>query len=264
MATDNRTSSIEYPDSDGQPISDNTLQYEYITLIKGGLDILFADRPDVFVAGDLLWYPVEGDPKIRQGPDVLVAFGRPKGYRGSYRQWEEDNVPPQVVFEILSPGNRSSQMVRKSLFYERYGVEEYYVYDPDDVELVGWQRHDDRFTDIPDMQGWVSPRLGVRFEVQGGQLKLFGPDGRPFVDVVELARQRQQAEQQAQQERQHREQAEQQAKQAEQLAAEADRRAEAAETRARQQAERIQRLEAHLKAQGLQPPNGPEPPAQAS
>lgn len=52
----------------------------------------------------LLWYPVESHPEIRTAPDVLVVFGRPKGHRGSYKQWEEDNIPPQVVFEILSPG----------------------------------------------------------------------------------------------------------------------------------------------------------------
>jgi hypothetical protein len=37
---------------------------------------------------DLLWYPVRGQPRLRMAPDVLVALGRPKGYRGSYRQWE--------------------------------------------------------------------------------------------------------------------------------------------------------------------------------
>jgi Uma2 family endonuclease len=57
----------------------------------------------LFVAGDLLWYPVEGDNKLRQAPDVMVVFGRPKGDRGSYKPWEEDNIPPQVVFEILLP-----------------------------------------------------------------------------------------------------------------------------------------------------------------
>ena len=45
----------------------------------------------------LLWYAVEGDNKIRQAPDAMVAFGRPKGYRGSYRQWEEGGIAPQVV-----------------------------------------------------------------------------------------------------------------------------------------------------------------------
>jgi Uma2 family endonuclease len=243
MATDSHTSSIEYPDSDGLPMSDNTLQYEYITLIKGGLDILFADDPNVFVAGDLLWYAVEGDPKIRQGPDVLVAFGRPKGYRGSYKQWEEGGIPPQIVFEILSPSNRFGQMQRKFSFYERHGVEEYYVYDPDDVDLFGWLRREQRLTGIPDMRGWVSPRLKVRFEVNDGRLELFGPDNRRFVDVVELARQRDQAEQQALIAKQQREQAEKQL--AEQR------------KQAEQQAGLIQRLQAQIKAHGIPPANGP-------
>jgi Uma2 family endonuclease len=80
---------IVYPDRDGRPMSDNTLQYRWIVTIEGNLELLFADRPDVFVAGDLLWYAVEGQPRVRTAPDALVAFGRPKGYRGSYRQWEE-------------------------------------------------------------------------------------------------------------------------------------------------------------------------------
>jgi Uma2 family endonuclease len=241
MATDARTSSIEYPDGDGLPMAENTLQYDYITLIKGGLEILFADRPDVFVAGDLLWYPVEGKPKICQAPDVLVAFGRPKGYRGSYKQWEEENIPPQVVFEILSPSNRGIKMTLKFEFYQSHGVEEYYVYDPDDGEFAGLQRSGDKFAHIPEIQGWVSPRLKVRFEVHGGQLQVFGPDGRQFVNEVELARQRDQAERQT---------------------AEANRRTAEVEALARKQAEHIQRLQAQLKAQGMEPTNGHEAPPQ--
>ena len=117
------TPEIIYPDSDGQPMADNTKQYQWIVKIKENLEILFASRDDVFIAGDLLWYPVEGNPKIRQAPDVLVVFGRLKGDRGSYQQWKENNIPPQVVFEILSPGNRTPAMINKSLFYQRYGVD---------------------------------------------------------------------------------------------------------------------------------------------
>ena len=54
--------------------------------IQGGLDALFKDDINVFVAGGLLWYPVEGDNKIRQAPDVMVVFSRRKGKRGSYQQ----------------------------------------------------------------------------------------------------------------------------------------------------------------------------------
>ena len=105
-----------YPETDGQPMAENTLQFEWIVLIKLGLEACFVDRDNVFVAGDLFWYPVEGRPEARQAPDILVALGRPKGHRGSYMQWLENHIAPQVVFEILSPGNRAGEMARKFEF----------------------------------------------------------------------------------------------------------------------------------------------------
>ena len=153
---------VVYPESDGQPMAENTLQFRYIVMIEGGLEALYRQDPNVFVAGDLFWYPVEGDNTIRQAPDTLVVFGRPKGDRGSYRQWEEDNVAPQVVFEVLSPGNRFGEMYRKFQFYEQYGVEEYYVYDPDRGTLEGWLRGEGKLQEITALQGWISPRLHVQ------------------------------------------------------------------------------------------------------
>jgi hypothetical protein len=58
---------IVYPDSDGQPISDNTLQFKWIVTIERGLDALLIDDPDVFVAGDCF------DPG--EGPDNLKIIG---------------------------------------------------------------------------------------------------------------------------------------------------------------------------------------------
>ncbi|MBF2034273.1 MAG: Uma2 family endonuclease, partial [Leptolyngbyaceae cyanobacterium T60_A2020_046] len=122
---------VLFPDSDGQPTADNTEQFRWIVTIKENLEILFAQDPLVFVAGDLLWYSVRSPLLPPTAPDVLVVFGRPKGRRGSYRQWQEDNIAPQVVFEVLSPSNTRTELERKFQFYETYGVEEYYIYDPD-------------------------------------------------------------------------------------------------------------------------------------
>ncbi len=180
-----------YPDSDGQPMAEYTLQYEWIVTIKGGIDAQFRDDPNVFVAGDLLWYAVEGRPELRCAPDTLVAFGRPKGYRGSYLQWAERDIAPQIVFEVLSPGNRAGEMQRKFDFYQTYGVEEYYLYDPDEKQLQGWLRDGDSLRPIARVDGWTSPRLGVRFTLLAdGELKLFHPDGRPFLTFNELVQQR--------------------------------------------------------------------------
>jgi Uma2 family endonuclease len=232
-------SEMVYPESDGQPMADNTLQFAWIVTIQGGIDALFHADPNIFVAGDLLWYPVEGNPRIRIAPDILVVFGRPKGHRGSYLQWREGNIPPQVVFEVLSPGNTPAEMRRKQRFYTRYGVEEYYIYDPDRGTLAGLLRQGRRLRRLPSMPGWVSPRLQVRFELQAGELQLYGPDGQRFLSYVELAQQATQATQQAAQATQQAAQATQQAMQAEQRAAQAE--------------QRVAQLAARLRALGIDP-----------
>lgn len=193
---------IIYPDCDGEPMSDNTKQFRWIVTIKEGLEWLFKDDPNVFVAGDLLWYPVEGNNVIRAAPDAMVIFGRPKGDRGSYQQWKEGNIAPQVVFEVRSPGNSQTEMDKKLVFYDRYGVEEYYLYDPDKGDLSGWLRHGERLDVIEQMMDWVSPRLGIRFNMSGTELELYRPDGEKFATYVELATLREQeklAKEQAQQ-----------------------------------------------------------------
>jgi Uma2 family endonuclease len=208
MVTEIKASASEaplYPDSDGQLMADNTKQFRWIVAIKENLEWLFAEAPDVFVAGDLLWYPVEGEPKIRMAPDVLVVFGRPKGDRGSYRQWQEENVVPQVVFEILSPGNRLKEMLEKLKFYDRFGVEEYYIYNPDNQELTGLVRSEAGL-ELIDPDNWTSPRLGICFDLSGEELQIYRPDGQPFVTYTEMAQRAEKAESLLEQERQEKEQ----------------------------------------------------------
>jgi Uma2 family endonuclease len=194
------TARILYPESDGQPMAENTKQYNWIEKIKGGCEALFLEHPDVFVAGDLFWYPVEGHPEIRFAPDTMVVFGRTKGDRGSYKQWEEDRIAPQVVFEVLSPGNRPGEMLSKFLFYNRYGVEEYYIYDPDRSDLTIALRQQAGLEVVPFTGTFVSPRMGVRFELPEGatELVLYRPDGRRFLSFTETEQERAAAEARAQ------------------------------------------------------------------
>jgi Uma2 family endonuclease len=236
-----------YPDSDGQPMSDNTLQWECVVTIKCGLEVQYLDDPHVFVAGDLLWYAAEGHPEIRTAPDALTAFGRPKGYRGSYKQWEEGGIAPQVVFEVLSPGNRAAEMSRKLEFYDKYGVEEYYLYDPYENVWSGWLRGGDgHLHEIPSMAGWISPRLKIRFETNAGDLELYHPDGRRFATFAELA-------QQAEQERQEKEEAQQRADLEKDRAQKEKERADLEKDRAQKEKERADRLAAQLRALGMNP-----------
>lgn len=211
-------SAVYYPSSDGKPMAENTKQLRWIVVLYGNLAALFHDARDVFVAADLGWYPVEGFPEICNAPDVLVVFGRPKGDRGSYQQWVEDNVPVTVVFEVLSPGNTVREMFDKAAFYEEHGVEEYYVYDPDSNRLDISVRRGGMLMPHRQVENFVSPRLGIRFDLSGEEMIVYGPDGRRFLTFEELKLARDLAEQQT--------------KTAEDLAKKATDRAEKAEDRA--------------------------------
>ena len=214
------TEAITYPSSDGKPMAESTIQYKLIVKIKEGCESLFKDDPNVFVAADLLWYPVEGRPDISQAPDVMVIFGRSKGDRLSYIQHQEDNITPQVAFEIRSQNDSQTKMNQKLSFYYRHGVEEYYVYDPQRNELEGWQIINRSLEVIEPIEGWVSPRLGVRFELGSDGLEIYRPDGEKFLSYAELEEQRLLDRQRLQQESQR---AEQESQRAEQEAQRADR-----------------------------------------
>jgi Uma2 family endonuclease len=230
---------IFYPESDGKPMADNTKQFRWIVVIQQNLDGWFAQDPTVFVAGDLLWYPVQGNNVICTAPDVLVAFGRPKGDRRSYLQWNENNIAPQVVFEILSPSNTRAEMNRKLLFYDRYGVEEYYLYDPDTNEFSGWLRGETFLEVIEPIANWTSPRLGIRFERTDEELQIYRPDGKRFLTYAEITQQLEQTEQQLEQAEQQLERIEQQLEQERQ--------------RAEQERQRAERLAEQLRSMGADP-----------
>ncbi len=254
MSAVSQSQTIEYPDSDGLPMADNTLQFQWIVTIQGSLDWIFRDRPDVFVAGDLLWYPVEGNNKLRAAPDAMVVFGRPKGYRGSYMQWREDNLPPQVVFEVLSPGNRPREITRKFQFYDTHQVQEYYVIDPDHNFIDGWIRQAGVLREIDALDGWVSPRLGIQFQIGEGQpVRILQPDGTPFLTYQEARALTNEARQHAEHESARAEQesarAEQESVRAEQESA----RAAFEATRAEQESARADRLADKLRALGIEP-----------
>src|SRR5208337_1532481 len=110
----------------------------------------------------------------------------------------------QVVFEVLSPGNRFDELLRKFRFYEKYGVEEYYIYNPDNGDLLGWRRGDGGLEEIIEMNGHVSRRLEIRFEPGEGpnNLRIIGPDGQLFRTHQQLMEQAESERQRAEVERQ--------------------------------------------------------------
>ena len=184
-----------YPDSDGKPMADNTLQAHWIVSVYDNLKGKYAHRQqEVFVAADLLWYPVEGDPKTRVAPGVLVVLDRPEGYRGSYRQWQENDVPLTVVFEVISPSNSSKEMLKKKAFYEKYGVSEFIILDPEQGTFTAYVAEEGKLKEIsPVASSWRSPRLGIEVRVEASELIIFHEDGTPFKTFAELQAEKEEA-----------------------------------------------------------------------
>jgi hypothetical protein len=90
-------------------------------------------------------------------------------------------------------------MTDKFAFYDEYGVEEYYYYDPDTNRLHIYVRRGEVLARVRQVRDFVSPRLGIRFDLSGTEMVIRGPDGQPFLTFEELQAARQQAERRADQ-----------------------------------------------------------------
>ena len=182
---------IDYPSYDGVPMADNTDQADEMTDDFKTLQVFFRDREDVFVATNLLVYYREGDNETRVTPDVMVAFGRPPGYRGSYKIWEEGNHPPDWVLEIASEGTAKVDTEKKPGTYAEIGVREYWQYDPTGGLLVqrlqGWRLTERGYTELPQVPvdgaeiAIYSEVLGLRLEFDGERLRFWDPVDKRYL-----------------------------------------------------------------------------------
>ena len=126
---------VEYPSSDGQPMAETSVHRECIVDTIGTARGLFAERPDVYVSGDMFVYYEEGNPRASVVPDVFVVVGAVKdelregGWRDTYKLWEEPKGP-DFVLEVTSRSTRRQDQVGKRALYARLGVGEYFLYDP--------------------------------------------------------------------------------------------------------------------------------------
>jgi flagellar biosynthesis GTPase FlhF len=133
-------------------------------------------------------------------------------------------------------------MENKLDFYNNNGVEEYYFYDPYKNNLQGWLRSNNNLKKIPNINGWVSPRLQITFRLTASTLEIYRPDGRKFLTSVELEERAELEKQRAEAEK-LRADTEQQRAEDEKLRAEAEKlRADAEQQRA--DTERQMRLNA--------------------
>jgi Uma2 family endonuclease/uncharacterized small protein (DUF1192 family) len=120
-----------YPSDDGEPTGETGFQVNAILALYGNLTELYAKRSDIYVAADMFWYWEKGNPSACCAPDVMVILGVPNEVRRSFRSWNENGAIPSVIFEMASKTTWRRNLGFLFETYERLGVKEYFIYDPE-------------------------------------------------------------------------------------------------------------------------------------
>lgn len=176
---------IYYPESDGEPMAETDLHIRLMADLRDTLDRFYASAPNVYVSANLFIYYVKGDTHKRVAPDVFVIKGVPKGNRRVYRLWEEGQ-PPGLVIELSSRKTWREDIFNKLRLYEKLGVQEYFIFDPEydylPEPLVGWQLKGEQFHSLKIRKGRVrSNVLGLDLVDTGETLRLFDPTTEEFL-----------------------------------------------------------------------------------
>jgi Uma2 family endonuclease len=261
------SSSLQHlPNSDERPCSDDTpVDNEDQNLLPNLLLFLLTDlwgtRTDWFFAVDMAVYHTTGvNPKIPVVPDAFLSLNVERRKAGktrrSYATWDENDVVPILILEMVShkPGGEYEE---KMSIYRSLGILYYVIYNPD-----YWQRDRHQPFEVYRLeQGSYRSQMGEPFwmpevglgigrhqTVLGGFaqeiLTWFGETGTRYLNAAE------QEELQAAQERLR---ADQETLRADQETLRADQE----KLRADQEQQERQRLEAFLRSQGFDLDNLP-------
>jgi len=196
---------IYYPESDGEPMAETGLHAQLMIDLRFALNRHFRDDPEVYIGINMLMYWVKGDNTRSKAPDVFAAFGVPKEPpRPTWKTWEEGKAP-DVIFEISSLKTWREDIYEKWRIYERIGVREYFIFDPQyeymPEPLMAWKLVDKQYVSQPVNDGvYYSDLLRLELVDTGETLRLRDPQSGQFLptEEEEIAA-RQKAEARAQQ-----------------------------------------------------------------
>ena len=175
------TLEVEYPTRDGRPVGETELHVRELFDAMQALDDRFADRPNVYVGGNLLLYYEEGNRRKHVSPDVFVALGVPKEpKRNHYLVWTEGKAP-DFVLEITSKSTRrKDQKTKFTLYRDVLRVAEYFLFDPRgeylEPALQGFRLVGGEYVPIASIAGRLpSAIVGLHLEREGQKLRMFDP-----------------------------------------------------------------------------------------
>ena len=181
----------EYPESDGKPMAETGIHVDCMTDLFKMLRGFFLMAPDVYVGANMFLYYQEGDPRKVVAPDVFVVLGvSSRDERNTWKVWVEGKAP-DVIFELTSKSTRKEDLVEKKGLYERLGVREYFLFDPQreylQPSLWGYRLAGKEYVRL---EGEVlqSEVLGLVLRVEEGQLRLYdrATGGRILTPIEEM------------------------------------------------------------------------------
>lgn len=195
-----------YPIEDD--VGEGSLQRFISELLRMLIEIWLRSRGRAaFVGADQYFYWQQYNPSESVAPDVYVLPGVPPGVRvGAWKVWETGRVP-SFAFEVVSQ-NVEKDYLQSPAKYDRLGVEELIVFDPDHRESsdrVRWQIF--RRTPRGFLRVEATDADRVRSEVLGCWLRAVGegdairvrlaldPDGEALLPTDAEARAQAEAEQ---------------------------------------------------------------------
>lgn len=172
---------VEYPTSDGRPVAETPLHYWRLADAAHALSRRFESDPGAYVGVNMLVYDQRGNPRRHLSPDLFVAFGVPEREREIYKLWEDE--APAFVLEVTSKTTRLEDRRKKSR-YARWGVAEYFLYDPrgeyiepalQGFELSGLGYRAKKREMRDGKPGFQSKALGLVLWLDGPVLRFYDP-----------------------------------------------------------------------------------------
>ncbi len=169
-----------YPESDGKPMADTDLHIQWIIWLRQVLEGHFAQRPDVYISGNIMMYDIEGPLRTAVSPDILVSFGVGQKDRRTYKVWEEGKAP-DFVMEFSSKRTYQNDLEGKVAHYAAIGIPEYFLYDVDrrylPTPLMGFRLVEDAYIEVfSNVDGGLrSEVLNLNFHLLDDGLGVYEP-----------------------------------------------------------------------------------------
>ncbi len=239
----------------------------------------WVDGPRCFTSGNMFVYfdPNQVKNHNFRGPDFFVVTEvDPDSSRKSWVVWDENNRVPNIVIELSSPSTKEVDFGQKKSQYEQIlKVKDYFIYDPDSGELVGWRLQGGVYVALkPNERGWLWSEelrlwVGKHYGTYHGDFyydypRFFDEQGQLLLNTWEMKQREMQradqAELRAEKERRDKERAQFQVEQERRNKERAELRASQAELRAEQERREKEqerhdkeRLAAKLRELGIDP-----------